>query len=226
MTLPPETDVRLRRLLLENAVEHDGQARAGPIVSRLLADVPQLRAQSSELRERADMILLELSGLPAESQRAELARLGGPERARVRAPKGPVEGVFPDLPGAEVGHVVLRMAPFPSGALHIGNARMLYVNEHYRQRYGGRLLLVFDDTVGSEEKRIAGEVFDVILHDLELADVRPDEVHYKSDRLPIAYSWALRVIERDGAYVCTCSAEILRDRRAHGEACPERSQTR
>ena len=117
------------------------------------------------------------------------------------------------------------MAPFPSGALHIGNARMLYVNDLYRQRYHGRLLLVFDDTVGSKEKRIAPELFEVIRHDLEIADVRPDEVLYKSDRLPTVYEWAKRVIQAGGAYVCVCPTELLQERRARGEACPERAQS-
>ena len=117
------------------------------------------------------------------------------------------------------------MAPFPSGALHIGNARMLYVNDLYRRRYHGRLLLVFDDTVGSKEKRIAPELFEVIRHDLEIADVRPDEVLYKSDRLPTVYEWAKRVIQAGGAYVCVCPTELLQERRARGEACPERAQS-
>ncbi|MCI4339965.1 MAG: glutamate--tRNA ligase family protein, partial [Thermoplasmata archaeon] len=87
-----------------------------------------------------------------------------------------------------------------------------------------KLLLVFDDTVGSEEKRLDPEMFDLIRRDLELCDAKPDAVFYKSDRIPHHYPWARRVIEAGAAYVCVCPAELLRSNRAAGIACPERSQ--
>ncbi len=119
----------------------------------------------------------------------------------------------------------MRIAPFPNGVLHIGHGRPLYIHDHYRQRYHGKFLLVFDDTIGSAEKRVETEFFDLILGDCELAGVRPDQVLYKSDRVEAQYPWARRVIEKGGAYVCRCPAEALRESRASGTACPERAQT-
>ena len=87
------------------------------------------------------------------------------------------------------------------------------------------MLLVFDDTIGSEEKRVETEFFDLILGDCELAGVTPDEVVYKSDRIPLFYPWARRIVEKGGAYVCRCPAELLRSNRALGVACPERVQS-
>jgi glutamyl-tRNA synthetase len=225
MPLEPEVETRVRRLVLENAIEHGGAARSGPILSRLLGSDPALRPRASEVRTSIESVLAEVAKLEPAAQRAALAQLGGAEAAPARPREATTEGTFPDLPGAVDGHVVLRLAPFPSGALHIGNARMLYVNDHYRKRYHGRLLLVFDDTVGSKEKQIAPELFDVIRGDLDLAEVPPDEVLYKSDRLPVVYEWARRVIDAGGAYVCQCSSELLQERRAKGEACPERAQS-
>ncbi|HYA53971.1 MAG TPA: glutamate--tRNA ligase family protein, partial [Thermoplasmata archaeon] len=57
------------------------------------------------------------------------------------------------------------------------------------------------------------------------AGVRPDEVHYKSDRIPLFYPWARRVIQKGAAYVCRCPQELLGKNRAAGVACPERTQT-
>ncbi len=225
MPLEPQVETRVRRLVLENAVEHGGAARSGPILSRLLGTDPTLRSRASEVRAAIESILGEVAKLEPGAQRAALAQLGGAEAAPARPREASTEGTFPDLPGAVDGRVVLRLAPFPSGALHIGNARMLYVNDHYRKRYHGRLLLVFDDTVGSKEKQIAPELFEVIRGDLDLAEVPPDEVLYKSDRLPIVYEWARRVIDAGGAYVCQCPSELLQERRARGEACSERSQS-
>src|SRR5208282_1844094 len=85
--------------------------------------------------------------------------------------------------------------------------------------------LVFDDTIGSAEKRIETEFFDLIRGDCELAGVRPDAVYFKSDRVASFYPWARRVIEKGGAYVCRCPQELLGKNRVAGVPCPERSQT-
>jgi len=222
--LPPETVTRVRRVALENALAHDGAPRAGPIVARLLATEPALRPRAEELRGLVASVVREVSAIPSADLEAQLLALGGPEpeRAKTETTEG---GDFPDLPGAVPGKVVLRMAPFPSGVLHVGHGRMLYVHQHYRERYGGRLLLVFDDTIGSEEKRVETEFFDLILGDLELAGVKPDATFYKSDRIPLFYPWARRVIEKGAAYVCRCPAELLRRNRVEGVACPERAQS-
>ena len=224
MTLSSEVEARARRAVLENALAHDGAAQTGPVVARLLATDASLRGRADAVRAFVSEVVADLRGLPTAELEDRLAQLGGAESSerrpvRVEAPD------FPELPGAVRGKVVLRLAPFPSGVLHIGNSRMLFVNQLYRERYDGKLLLVFDDTVGSAEKRIETEFYDLIQGDLDLVGIRPDSVYYKSDRIPAFYPWARRVIEKGGAYVCRCPQELLGKNRAEGRACPERSQS-
>ncbi len=224
MSLAPEVEKRALRAVLENALEHDGVARSGPVVARLLATDPALRPNAEEVRSLVSTLIADVHGLPSGELADRLDALGGPEAPRAPVPRS-TTGEFPELPGAEDGKVVLRMAPFPNGVLHLGHGRLLFVHDHYRQRYHGKLLLVFDDTIGSEEKRAEPEFFDLIQGDCELAGVKPDAVYYKSDRIPSHYPWARRVIERGAAYVCRCPPEVLRENRAAGRACPERSQS-
>jgi glutamyl-tRNA synthetase len=219
-----ELELRIRRIALTNAAEHAGEVRPGPVLARLLATDPALRPRSAELGGWVGRVVAEVAKLSPAEREAELARLGGAVESTRIASSDRAE--LPSLPGAVNGKVVLRLAPFPNGALHIGNARMLYVNDEYRRRYAGKLYLVFDDTIGSEEKRVDPEIFDVIRNDLEIAGVPPDAVFYKSDRIPKFYPWAVKVIEKGGAYVCVCPAELLRKNRESGTPCPERSQTR
>lgn len=215
---------RARRLALQNALEHDGTPRAGPIAARLLADDETLRPRAAELQQAVAAIAAAVGSMDAAAQRAALAGLGGPEASGPRR-GGSEPGVLPPLEGADRAPVVLRMAPFPSGSLHIGNARMIFINDYYRTLHHGRLLLVFDDTVGSEEKRVDPEMFDLQRQDLETAGVAVDATYFKSDRVAGFYPWARRVIERGAAYVCRCPAETLRKNRAAGLACPERVET-
>jgi glutamyl-tRNA synthetase len=224
VALSSEVEVRARRTSLENALAHDGAAQTGPIVARLLATDAALRPEADAVRSLVSEIVAEIRGLPAAELEDRLAALGGPETGRVKPARSEAPD-FPELLGATRGKVVLRMAPFPSGVLHIGNSRMLFVSQLYRERYDGKLLLVFDDTIGSADKRIETEFFDLILGDCELAGVKPDAVYFKSDRVPSFYPWARRVIEKGGAYVCRCPQELLGQNRAAGIACPERAQT-
>ena len=223
--VPPSAAREVRRLALANAVEHSAAARAGPILARLLSVHPELRSSARDLELEVRAQVDAVNAMSPTQREEELQTLGGAPPAGPR-PTGRGAEELPPLPGAEPGRVVLRLAPFPSGALHIGNGRMIFVNDYYRRRYDGRLLLVFDDTIGTEDKRADPELFDTIREDLELAGAAPDAVYYKSDRIPRFYPWAVRVIERDAAYVCRCPAELLRENRKAGTACPERSEDR
>src|SRR3989442_15045747 len=99
-----------------------------------------------------------------------------PEKSR----HGAGQKAPPPPPDAVDGAVVLRLAPYPSGPLHIGNARAFVLNDAYTKRYHGKLLLVFDDTIGSEDKPLLPEAFDQVKEGLDWAGVEYDEVLYKS----------------------------------------------
>lgn len=216
------------RLALENALRHGSAPRPESVLGALLGADASLRPKRAELAPLVTQVVEEVSALSESDRRARLGALGGPlappstrKDAEARHER---EHGLPALPGAEDGKVVLRLAPFPSGSLHIGNARGLFVNDEYRRRYHGKFYLVFDDTVGSEEKRPVPESYDLILNDMASAGVRPDAVYYKSDRLPLYYRDAPRLLELGAGYVCTCVAETLRKNREAGIACPERSR--
>lgn len=126
---------------------------------------------------------------------------------------------LPELPKASK-HMVFRMAPFPSGALHIGNAKTYLLNALYAEKYNAKLLLVIDDTIGSEEKQPLKEGYELIEEAAELLDVKYEKpVVYKSDRLEIYYKYAEEMIHRSHAYVCHCPQEKLRENRANAMEC-------
>ncbi|MEA3329690.1 MAG: glutamate--tRNA ligase [Nanoarchaeota archaeon] len=126
---------------------------------------------------------------------------------------------LPELPNVH-GKPVLRMAPFPSGPIHIGNARTFLLNAIYGEQYNGKVLLVIDDTIGSEEKQPIKPGYELIPEALDWLNVKYKKpIIYKSDRLEIYYKYAKQLIRKDKAYVCGCSSENLRDNRLKMRAC-------
>ncbi|MFX0028384.1 MAG: glutamate--tRNA ligase, partial [Candidatus Hermodarchaeota archaeon] len=143
--------------------------------------------------------------------------------------------VLPPLPEAEnYDKIVMRLAPYPSGALHIGNARMVILNDEYVKKYKGELILFYDDTIGSPKslrdspkaKYVLPDAYDLIKEGLEWLGVKYCKVLYKSDRLEIFYEYCEKLIKDHMAYVCFCSAADFREKyKKLGENCPHRRHT-
>jgi len=127
---------------------------------------------------------------------------------------------LPDLPSIKGKDIVMRYAPYPSGPLHIGNARQAVLNDEYAKKYNGKLILVMDDTIGSEEKALLKEAYKLIPDGLDWLNVDYSKpVYFKSERLEIYYKYAEELIKKGYAYVCSCSAEELRKNRLEMKEC-------
>jgi glutamyl-tRNA synthetase len=212
-----------RKFALQNAVLHGGKAEAKAVLGRLLAEDASLRPRAREAAAAVERVVADVNRLSLDAQRGELAAIAPELLERAPAETGPKE--LPALPGAVEGQAVLRLAPYPSGPLHIGNARAFLLNDAYAKRYRGRLLLVFDDTIGSEEKPLLPEAYDQVKEGLDWAGVEYHEVLYKSDRIPLHYEWAERLLATGQAYVDECDAETLRKNREAMKACAHRTQS-
>ena len=125
-----------------------------------------------------------------------------------------------ELPTSPVGKkMVLRMAPFPSGALHLGNTKTFLLNALYAEKNNANLILIMDDTIGSAEKPLVKEAYDLISEAFKWLGVDYKKTYYKSDRLELYYEYAEKLIEMNKAYVCHCSVEFLRKNRADAKEC-------
>ena len=215
--MTPET---ARKYALQNAVLHGGVADPRAVTGKILAEEPALRPKAREIIPEIEAVVREVNGLDPDAQRSELEALA-PELLEHRFVKGTE---LPPLPGADEGKAVFRLAPYPSGPLHIGNARAFLLNDEYAKRYRGKLILAFDDTIGSEEKPILPEAYDQIRDGLTWAGIEVQEVVYKSDRIPFHYEWAEKLIQTGRAYVCECPPERLQTLRREKKACEHRLQ--
>lgn len=120
------------------------------------------------------------------------------------------QGKFVELPGAEMGKVVVRFPPEASGYLHIGHAKAALLNQHYQQTFKGKLIMRFDDTNPAKEKEAFEEV---ILKDLEMLQVKPDQFTYTSDYFDLMLQLCEKLIMEGKAYCDNTEAEVMRDER-------------
>jgi glutamyl-tRNA synthetase len=209
----------IRKFVLDNGVKYDGKPTVKSVMSAIMGARADLRSRAREIKEIAQRLVSEVEKMSVEEQRAELKKIA-PEMLEV-APEAIEEKELPDLPNVDRWpKVVMRLAPFPSGPLHIGNARMVILNDYYVKRYEGELILVFDDTIGSSEKAVEPDAFDLIPEGLEYLNVKWHRTVYKSDRLALFYKYAVDLIKRNEAYVCDCDADVWRtEHKIKGKAC-------
>ncbi|MDI6806804.1 MAG: glutamate--tRNA ligase, partial [Candidatus Aenigmarchaeota archaeon] len=212
--------ILIQKHVLVNAIEHDGKAQVQAVLGKVIAERPELKIKIKKIIPEVRRMVKRINSLSLKSQEIQLKKLG----VEIRKERVKEKMELPELPNAEAGNVVMRLAPFPSGPLHIGNARMIILNDEYVKKYKGKLLLIIDDTIGSEEKFILPEAYDLILDGLKWLGVKYHKVLYKSDRLNLFYNFIKELIKKKFAYVCECDVKTLRKNRAEGIVCNHRQQ--
>ncbi|NCN08075.1 glutamate--tRNA ligase [Candidatus Parcubacteria bacterium] len=99
---------------------------------------------------------------------------------------------------ANSGGVVVRMAPSPTGNLHIGTARTTLFNFLFAKSMGGKFILRIEDT---DKERSSKEFEKDILDGLEWLGLNHDELYRQSERTDIYVSYLKKMIENGSAYV-------------------------
>lgn len=204
------------RYALQNAVKHKGKAQNGAVMGIIMSLHPEFRKEAKEVSKIVKDAVSRTNNLSSEEQLRELDKFGG----MVEEEKKAEEKGLADLPDVKDG-VVLRFAPNPSGPLHIGHARAAILNNEYAEKYEGKLVLRIEDT---DPRRVYPDAYEMITEDLDWMGVRIDEKFIQSDRIPIYYEYAQKLIELGGAYMCTCEGGVFKNLKDRQKACPCRDR--
>uniref|UniRef100_T1IPR4 Uncharacterized protein n=1 Tax=Strigamia maritima TaxID=126957 RepID=T1IPR4_STRMM len=120
------------------------------------------------------------------------------------------EGKFVELPGAEMGKLVVRFPPEASGYLHIGHAKAALLNQYYQKAFNGKLIMRFDDTNPDKEK---AEFEKVILEDVELLEIKPDMFSHTSDHFDLLLSYCEQLLRQGKAFIDDTEPELMKQER-------------
>jgi glutamyl-tRNA synthetase len=102
-----------------------------------------------------------------------------------------------------------RLAPSPTGRLHLGHARTFVLAWLHTRSRGGQMLLRLEDL---DQSRCRPELADGVLRDLEWLGLDWDgPVLLQSRRLPELHAAAQKLLDLGFAYPCVCSRADLRN---------------
>lgn len=122
---------------------------------------------------------------------------------------------------------VTRMAPSPTGFIHLGNLYSALADERIAHRNGGVFYLRIEDT---DEKRKVDGAVDIIINVLRYFNIEFDEgagmesgennaygPYFQRQRVDIYHTYAKSLVQRGLAYPCFCTEDELSDVRTKQE---------
>ena len=203
-----------RKHALKNAAGHGGEADPGAVVGKIFSESEF--SDKEEVVEAAQKAASQVNQLSTEEIRKEMENYSYSEKEKEHDP-------LPDLE-TDGEDVVVRFAPNPNGPPHLGHARGMIINAELKQKYGGKLILRYDDT-DPVTKRPKEEAYEMYREDYEWLGYQIDEVRYSSKNFETYYSYAEQLIEKGKAYVSKASQEEMQELRRKGEASKYRKQS-
>jgi glutamyl-tRNA synthetase len=211
-----------RKYALENAVKFGGKATAGAVVGKVMGEAGDLRSRAKEIQPLIAAVVAEVNAMAPDAQQAAFAQV---EASLVKRERAEREGPLKPLPNATKGHVVLRLAPNPSGPPHFGHGRGMVITSEYKRMYDGTFILRFDDT-DTTVKPPWPPAYEMFQETVEwLTGAKPDRVIYASDRIGRHYEVAREALAKGALYVCECEGDAFRAYKEKAEDCPHRAQS-
>ena len=211
------TEANIRKYALQNAVFFKGTANPKTVVGKILGENPEYRSKAGELTPLIESIVADVNRMSLDEQTKALAEI---DPSLLTKEKRERVYLLPELRNAVDGKVVMRIAPGPSGPLHIGHTRVSILNDEYVKRYNGKLIARYEDT---NPEKIDPDAYHMIPEDLDWLGVKVHESVIQSDRFETYYEITKKLIEMGHAYVCTCKGDDWREMKEEKKECPCRS---
>jgi glutamyl-tRNA synthetase len=210
----------IKATALQNALEHNGKAKADAVIGKIAASTTEFRSNLKNIVPAIRETVLEINAMPLDEQKWLLKQLDviAPPQQTQPIEKSNIDSLphFPKLENASLGQVITRFPPEPSGYPHIGHAKAAIIDEYYARIYAGKFILRFDDTNPLNERL---EYYEAFILALQWLNIRPDIIKNTSDDIELLYNYGKRLVSNGYAYVCTCDQKKIRDLRSKGIEC-------
>ena len=193
-------DKKTRAYALKNALSY-GKAMQGPVISSLFNEGLE-RSKVKDYAKKISEIIIEVNALSDEDKEKEFVKFKDFLSERE------VREGLQELPDVKKSGVVMRLAPSPSGAFHVGHAMTACLSFLYVKKYGGKFYVRIEDT---NPDNIYPSAYGLIKKDSKWLFDGIAEIVIQSDRIKLYYKYAEKLIKNGDAYVCTCSGDDFRE---------------
>lgn len=200
---------------LKNAISHEGKAAQGAIIAGLFAEGLK-REEVKDVAKDVAEILKKVNSMTPEEQEKEFEKL-----KEVLSERETREGL-PELPDVPKSGVVMRIAPSPSGPLHVMHAIVASFSYLYVKKYGGEFIVRIEDT---NPENIYSPAYEMIAEEAKWLFEGKPKVYIQSDRMKVYYDYAEKLINKNSAYVCTCTSEDFKKCADEKKDCPCRKKS-
>lgn len=204
-------DRKIRAYALKNAVAHDGKAMQGSVISALFHEGLKPEDVKKYIKDISKAVG-EINSLSIDEQKEEFDKL-----EKLTSERETREGLA-ELPEAEMGKVVMRFRPSPSGPIHIGNLIGAgSPNSLYAKKYRGKFYVIIDDTA---PETVSPDAYAAVKRDCDWAFGNVYKYLNASDRMELYYKYSEELIKKGFAYICTCPSEKFKKYSEEMKDCP------
>lgn len=207
---------KIKAYALKNALAHDGKANQGAVISALFNEGLK-KEEVKEVTPLINEVIKDISKLSLDKQEKEF------EKLKDEVSEREVREGLEELPGVPLKTgIITRFRPAPSGPLHIGHLISNMISSLYVKKYGGKFYIIIDDT---DPEKTLSEAYKNIQVDCDWIFGNVSEYVISSDRMDLYYGYAVSLIEKKKAYICTCSQEDFKKLAEAKKDCPCREKS-
>jgi len=182
---------------LKNAIAYKGRANQGAVISGLFNEGLK-KSEIGKHVKAISKIVKEVNSMSLEKQKKEFEKLKKETSSRK------VREGLPELANAKKGKVIMRIAPSPSGAMHVGNAMTASISYLFVKKYGGKFIVRIEDT---NPDNIYPKAYELLKKDSKWLFDGIAKIQIQSDDMQKYYNYSEKLIGKKAAYVCTCSKD-------------------
>jgi glutamyl-tRNA synthetase len=216
MSIPETVKDAIRKYAIKNAFDY-GKADDGSVIGKVIAvskSVPM-----AELKIEVHAAVSDINKMDRAQLEKEYSAFSNEFKEKAMETAKRTERPNLSIEGAEMGKVVTRLPPAPTGYMHIGHVKQAILSSEVARIYNGKFYRYFDDT---DPEKCAQEFVDAMMRDHEWLGLKFDKTYYASDFIEDTYKYARQMINKGMAYACLCSRETMKDKRFNRQECEHR----